>query len=75
MSTNETHPKALNPFLSVQLSCAFDAVTLQICDDIIAVFVNVQTIPRVFVWQWTTGRLLVASDELFSPRMNAQSLY
>lgn len=46
------------------LPFAFDRATVQICDDVLALFLFVRSVPRVLIWQWTTGILLVVSSSL-----------
>lgn len=46
------------------LPFAFDRATVQICDDVLAFFLFVRSVPRVLIWQWTTGILLVVSSSL-----------
>ncbi|EJC99542.1 uncharacterized protein FOMMEDRAFT_142765 [Fomitiporia mediterranea MF3/22] len=57
---NERHPAAAVPILSQPMRSSFDGAEIQICDDIIAILVRVHSIPRLVIWQWTSGKLLVS---------------
>lgn len=64
ISTNKAHPFATVPVLTQMIKSSFDGAVIQICDDIIAILVRVHTTPRLFIWQWTTGKQLVVSNFL-----------
>ncbi|KAI5115202.1 hypothetical protein M0805_008174, partial [Coniferiporia weirii] len=65
LSTNKVHPLSLVPVLTHGLKAIFDMTELQICDDVIAVFTRIHNVPKLLIWQWTTGKMLVS--ELNSP--------
>ncbi|KAL5513947.1 hypothetical protein ACEPAG_2708 [Sanghuangporus baumii] len=68
ISTNRSHPSATVPVLTQTMKSSFDGAVIQICDDIIAILVRVHTTPRLFIWQWTTGRQLVSETNAHNCR-------
>lgn len=46
------------------MKTGFEGAEIQICDDVIAIVVRIHNIPRIIIWQWTTGNLLLVSDVL-----------
>lgn len=43
------------------MKTGFEGAEIQICDDIIAIVVRIHSIPRVLMWQWTTGKCMMVS--------------
>ncbi|KAH8111595.1 hypothetical protein DFH11DRAFT_1690281 [Phellopilus nigrolimitatus] len=59
ISTNANHPLASAPVLKHSLKAPFEGAEMQICDDVVAIFIRILNVPRLLIWQWTTGKLLV----------------
>ncbi|KLO10377.1 hypothetical protein SCHPADRAFT_832626 [Schizopora paradoxa] len=60
ISTHKQHPIPRHPVLTRDLETPFDGAIVQICKDVLAVFLMVQGSPRVLIWHWIEGVLLVA---------------
>lgn len=61
MSTNQVHPRAAVSVLRHTMEESFMGSVIQICDDVVALFFWIHGIPRLLIWQWTEGTLLVVS--------------
>jgi hypothetical protein len=61
ISANEKHPRAMHAVISQPMNTGFEGADIQICNDIIAIVVRISNIPRVIIWQWTTGKLLMVN--------------
>lgn len=68
ISSNKSHPSALLPLLVCGMKARFDGTSIQICDDIVAVVVRVHGVPRLMIWRWTTGQLLVVGTVMLIHR-------
>ena len=67
MSTNQTHPEASVPVLSAQVLYPITSVFMQIVDDVVGVMYCVDPArPRITLWNWKTGRLVVVSRASFA---------
>ncbi len=61
MSKHERHPLARLPILTRDLDDSLDGAVLQICNDVLAIFILFQGMSRVIIWHWIEGVLLVVS--------------
>jgi hypothetical protein len=60
ISTNATHPQASVPVLHHDTQYAISNAFIQIVDDVVGMFLWTFG-PRVIIWNWKTGNLLVVS--------------
>ncbi|KAG6372438.1 hypothetical protein JVT61DRAFT_7535 [Boletus reticuloceps] len=60
MSTNQTHPEARVPVLCTPVLYPVTSVFVQIVDDVVGIMHCVDpSRPRITIWNWKTGRLVV----------------
>ncbi|KAI9566656.1 hypothetical protein HD554DRAFT_2323027 [Boletus coccyginus] len=60
MSTDEAHPEARVPVLCAPMLYSITSLSVQIVDDVVGMMYCVSVArPRITIWNWKTGRLVV----------------
>ncbi|TDL18188.1 hypothetical protein BD410DRAFT_506428 [Rickenella mellea] len=59
ISTHTPHPLAAHVSLTYGLEEPFSGSIIQICDDVVALFFWVNGVPRLLIWEWRRGVLVV----------------